>query len=292
MKKSIEVEDLKKLIESGLSSLEISQMYSIHQGTVSAILKREGLIEYTEMLKSNAKSYSMTRTKEMVESLGIDFDKEVTKNKSITVLSKEYKVAPQTLKKYLEHFRPELVDVFNDIGKKNKSNYKVTPEMIATMIDLSNKGMGIESIGKVLHINGSTVRNYLIDSLGEEEYQKSHPQTNFTENNGWNGKRIIYKGKFYQSQGEVEVAKILVKMGLEFDLHKRIEIRGKAYVPDFYIKSLDLYIEYAGILSQRFYRVKFMKKVNDYSLMGLKFIVINEENIDQLEDFIIERSER
>lgn len=290
MKRSIEVEDLIKLVESGLSSIEISKMYDIHQGTVSAILKRAGCKEHIELLKANAKSYSVVKLKETIETLGIDFDTEAKNNVSITTLAQKYSIAPQTLRKYLSHYRPELIEVFKDIGKNNKKQYKVTPEMIEEMKKLSYQGLGIDSIGKALHIDGVTVRKYLIESLGKDEYQRLHPQQNFTENNGWNGKRIFYKGKTYQSHGEVEVAKVLNSMGLKFELHKRIMIREKAYIPDFYIKSLDLYVEYAGILSQRFYRVKFMKKVNDYSLLGLKFIVVNEENIDQLKDFILERS--
>ena len=290
MKRSIEVEDLMKLVESGLSSIEISKMYDIHQGTVSAILKRAGCEEHITLLKANAKSYSMVKLKDTIESLGIDFDRKAKDNVSLTTLAQEFNIAPQTLRKYLSHYRPELIEVFRDIGKNNKKHYKVTPEMIEEMKKLSYQGLGIDSIGKYLHIDGVTVRRHLIESLGEEEYQKLHPTTNFTENNGWNGKKILYKGKTYQSHGEVEVAKILNSMGLKFELHKRIMIKDKAYIPDFYIKSLDLYIEYAGILSQRFYRVKFMKKVNDYSLLGLNFIVVNEENIDQLKDFILERS--
>lgn len=290
MKKSIEVKDLCNLVERGLSSIEISKMYNIHQGTVSAILKRAGCEKHIELLKSNAKSYSTKRLKDFVEDLNIDFEEEVKNNISINVLAQKYNVAPQTLKKYLGHYKPELLEVFRDIGKRNKANNKVTLEMIETMKELSYKGVGIDTIGKCLHLDGTTVRRYLIESLGEEEYQKLHPQSNFTENNRWNGKRILYKGKVYQSHGEIEVAKVLNNMSLDFELHKRITIKDKAYIPDFYIKSLDLYIEYAGILSRRFYRVKFMKKINDYSLLGLKFIVVNEENIDQLEDFILERS--
>ena len=32
--------------------------------------------------------------------------------------------------------------------------------------------------------------------------------------------------------------------------------------------------------------VKFMKKVNDYSINGIKFLVINEENLDLLEELL------
>lgn len=291
MRKSIEVETLCSLVESGLSSIEIAKIYGMHQGTVSAILKRAGCLGHIELLKNNAKSYALVKTKNLVENLHIDFDKQVNNNISLTAIATEYGIAPQTLRKYLEQYRPELIDVFKDIGKLNKSNFKVTNDMIDTMIELSNQGIGIDTIGKILHIDGTTVRSYLIKILGEDVYKKLHPQSRYLENNGWNGKRIFYKGSTYQSQGEIEVAKCLYNLGLDFDLHKRIKVCGKNYVPDFYIQSLDLYIEYAGILTQRFYRVKFMKKVNDYSGLKLNFIVVNNENIDQLETFIKERSD-
>ena len=54
-------------------------------------------------------------------------------------------------------------------------------------------------------------------------------------------------------------------------------------------KSIQFIIEYAGMLQTKFYRLKFMKKVNDYSLNRMNFIVVNEENIEQLKDFICER---
>lgn len=289
MRRSIEVDELKDLVEKGLSSIEISKLYNIHQGTVSAILKRAGCEDHIEMLKTNAKSYALNRTKELVESKNIDFDLMIETGVSYQSMSDTFGIAPQTLRKYIKTFRPELDDEFVKIGHRNKSNFKVTQDMVDKMIKMSSQGLGIDTIGKTLDIDGTTVRRYLIESLGKEEYSKLHPESNFTENNGWNGKRILYKGKVYQSQGEVKVAKILNKMNLGFDSHKRITINGKVYIPDFYIPTLDLYIEYAGILSQRFYRVKFMKKVNDYSFAHMRFIVVNEENIDQLQEFI-ERS--
>lgn len=290
MKKSMEIKELKSLIDKGLSSIEISTMYNINQGTVSAILKREGLSEYTDKLKSNAKSYALTKTKELVESKEVDFDWYVSNSYSYTSMSSEIGLAPQTLRKYIRTYRPELDEEFTKIGCRNKANLKVTEQDINQMLFMSSQGMGIDSIGKVLELDGTTVRRYLIDKLGEKEYSKRHPISNYTENNGWNGKKILYKGVVYQSQGEVDVAKKLHQLGLDFDAHKRITVKDKVYIPDFYIPSLDLYVEYAGILTQRFYRVKFMKKVNDYSISGIKFIVVNEENIDQLESFI-ERSE-
>ena len=290
MKKSMEIEELKSLIDKGLSSIEISTMYNINQGTVSAILKREGLPEYTEKLKSNAKSYALTKTKGLVESKEVDFDRFISNNYSYVSMSREIGLAPQTIRKYIRTYRPELDEEFVKIGRRNKVNLKVTEEDISQMLIMSSQGMGIDAIGKVLEIDGTTVRRYLIDKLGEEEYSKRHPVSNYIENNGWNGKRILYKGVVYQSQGEVDVAKKLHHLGLDFETHKRIVVKDKVYIPDFYIPSLDLYIEYAGILTQRFYRVKFMKKVNDYSISGIKFLVVNEENLDQLESFI-ERSD-
>ena len=285
----IEIEELKTLIDNGLSSIEISRMIGVNQCTVSAILKRYGLLDYTEKLKENAKSFAIKKTRELVESKNIDFDIELSRSNSIYNLSTRYNISPQTVSKYLSIFRPDIYEQFVKVGKKNKSNPKVTDEDVSKMLYMSKKGLGINSIGKALKLDGTTIRRYLIKELGEEEYSKRHPTTKYTENKGWNGKRILYKGNVYQSNGEIEVAKILYSMNLKFELHKYITIKGKTYIPDFYVPSLDLYIEYAGMLQTKFYRLKFMKKVNDYSLNRMNFIVVNEENIEQLKDFICER---
>lgn len=157
---------------------------------------------------------------------------------------------------------------------------------------LSSKGVGIDTIGKELNLDGATVRYNLIKILGKEGYEKRHPRTRYTENNGWNGwngKNIEYNGNWYQSNLEVEVAKILEELKLNFNSHVYLPLGDKKYYPDFYLPSYNLYIECAGMLDRGFYRVKFINKINDYSMYNINFLVVSSDTFNNFLDSLKER---
>ena len=239
---------------------------------------------YEELaLKSRDNTY-MRRTKDRLEKLNIDLYELCEEGYSFNSIYDNLKVSPKGLTKYVKSLDSLLYERFIKNGVNNKGKSKLSKDDLSTMLDLSLKGYGIDQIGKQLGVHGTTVRINLIKLLGEETYSERHSVTKYTENNGWNGKRIEYNGNFYQSNGEIEVAKILEKLNLNSELHKSLILNEQLYYPDFYIPKLNLYIEYVGMLDVAFYRKKFIQKCNDYMFNGIKFILVNSDTINTLED--------
>lgn len=63
------------------------------------------------------------------------------------------------------------------------------------------------------------------------------------------GKMIAYEGVVYRSHGEVELAMFLNENNIDFFYEKKYP--NSRYLYDFYIKDVNLYVEYTGMLDER-----------------------------------------
>lgn len=90
---------------------------------------------------------------------------------------------------------------------------------------------------------------------------------------------LSYKdGKFYQSEGELEIGLFLRDLNLEFEVHKTYE--NFRYISDFYIPSLDLYVEYMG-MSKNTYINKIKELANTYKIIWSSDIEFIKRKINE-----------
>lgn len=93
------------------------------------------------------------------------------------------------------------------------------------------------------------------------------------------GVRIFFDGKVYLSNKEYLIGKWLTQNSILFD--KEIPYGNSNHVFDFYIPSLDLYIEYYGIASKE-YKENIIKKQNSYGNRKVLEIFKHDNLIDKL----------
>lgn len=277
--------EIRKWLSQGKTLQEYAELIGVDYSSVRRSIKRNLDEEtYEEIIKINADNNTYKRIGERLKELGIDLDYLVSKGYSFQKISKEFDISPQTVKKYVKRCRLDIFEKFIENGKDNKkTQQKLTVEQIDEILRLSESGFGIDAIGNMFGVDGTTIRYNLIKRLGKREYQKRHNIKRFKENNGWNGKSITYNGVTYQSLAEVKIARILEKLGLTFKAHSAIKIEGKIFYPDFYVNELGLFIEYAGMLDRAFYRRKFATKMTQYSLNKIQTLTVVPETLDELE---------
>lgn len=102
---------------------------------------------------------------------------------------------------------------------------------------------------KIQDLNASILR--AIDLNVNEFYEKWFKHNNIIDNGevaklaGIYGNRYYYNGYMFESSFELKVGLALINLGLEFNCHKQYPNSKRKY--DFYIPSLDIYIEAMGI---------------------------------------------
>lgn len=64
------------------------------------------------------------------------------------------------------------------------------------------------------------------------------------------GNHYYWNGNYYESDSELKIGMLFMKNGIEFKMHKRYP--GQPYKYDFYIPSLDLYIEWCGMPNESY----------------------------------------
>lgn len=205
----------------------------------------------------------------------------LSKNKySFNNLCKELKVKPQTFRNFI--LKNKIKGIIEYCDTKNKKQHILTSDIKKKIISLEKKGLGNDSIGKRLGINGSTVRKYLIEYYGKEIYSKRHSIEKFFTPN-YSG-FLNNRGDRFHSSLESLVADYLYENNIKYKTQHYIKFKnGKSIYPDFYLEDFDLYIEVFGMSEIDFYIQSMLDKINlykkyNYKLLGLFYKNFKENN--------------
>ena len=271
------MEDLRNLVDSGMSGAEIGRELGYTGTTIYKWAKKQGLYE---KLKENGKE----KQGGVISKKNLEKSKDlISKGETAVSIAGILGVSNNTIKNWARRLGKEWVDKLKANGNRAKSNPKVTEEMVEEMIVLSEQGLGVDLIGKKLGLHGTTVRNHLIKNLGEDGYAKMHNIKKYTTY--WSGR--YYKnsrGDILQSSLEELVADILYERGVEYTTHKVLILRGKRFFPDFYLPKHNLYIEVFGMSDLDFYREKMALKIKEYEENGVNCIYLYKEDFKCIQD--------
>ena len=271
------MQDLRNLVDSGMSGAEIGRELGYTGTTIYKWAKKQGLYE---KLRENGKK----KQGGVINKKNLEKTKDlISKGETAVSIADTLGVSNNTIKNWARRLGKEWVDKLKANGNRAKSNPKVTEEMVEEMIVLSEQGLGVDLIGKKLGLHGTTVRNHLIKNLGEDGYAKMHNIKKYTTY--WSGR--YYKndrGDILQSSLEEVVADILYERGIEYTTHKVLILRGKRFFPDFYLPKHNLYIEVFGMSDLDFYREKMALKIKEYEENGVNCIYLYKEDFKCIQD--------
>ena len=287
IRKPIDFEDLENHLLNG-GTLGDYSLKAKKAGMQKRLREQADPETYEKLCALSRENAKIKRFKERIR--GIPVLRMIEDGRSVKSITEEFEIAPQTLNKIVKKLYPEKYPILLDNGKisQSNSNRKLTPQNLREIHNLSEKGFGIDYIGSIFGVDGTTIRHVLIRDLGEKEYKKRHPKTRYTQNKGWNGKSITYNNHNYQSRFEVIIAKELDSLEVGYKPHCTLKLGEKVFYPDFYLPKYDLYIEYAGMMDRSFYRKSFAEKMNHYSAHNITFLLVFPETIEDFRNTIKE----
>jgi hypothetical protein len=200
------------------------------------------------------------------------------KSYSFNNLCKEININPSTFKNYL--IQNNIKEIIEKCLSSNKKQTALTEIIKNNIIKLEKEGKGNDVIGKLLNINGTTVRKYLIEYYGEEKYKKRHSIDKFYSPlySGF----INERGDRFHSTLEMLVADYLYEKNIRYKTQDYIKFsNGKSIYPDFYLKDFNLYIEVFGMSEVPFYIQNMNKKIKLYEENNLNFLSIFYNNFKE-----------
>lgn len=106
---------------------------------------------------------------------------------------------------------------------------------------------------------------------------------------GLYGNRTFFNGHILLSDIELEIAKFLVDNSIEYDYGKLYPFANsrRRHCYDFYIKAINLYVEYAGMKNTEFYDKRLEYKIKKCHENGLSILASN--NILEIKNSILQR---
>ena len=99
-------------------------------------------------------------------------------------------------------------------------------------------------------------------------------------------KSITVDGVKVRSKSEKKIADFLVSHGVKYEYEKMLRtwaLGSKISFPDFYLPEYKVYIEYWGLANEENYNLKMRRKLAKYHQIGLKWINLYEQDLNDLE---------
>ena len=93
-------------------------------------------------------------------------------------------------------------------------------------------------------------------------------------------------GHYVRSQGEMIIDNWLYNNNYLHEYERKVIYNNEEYIVDFYIKNLDLYIEYFGITDNEEYDAKSKHKKEIYKKLGLTCLYLYPENLKNIQDIL------
>lgn len=243
----------------------VSEIYGVSLSSMKSILNRNGCFVGSRKLKNIEGYVLMSDSIKLLEN----------KNYSFNDLCKELKVVPTTYRNFLISSGDNTI--INKCNSKNKKKTSLTEINKTKIINLENEGKGIDVIGKIINIDGGTVRRFLIEHYGKEKYEKRHSIEKFLTPyySGFTNDR----GDRFHSSLEELVADFLYESSVKYKTQSYIKFdNGKFIYPDFYLEDHKIYIEVFGMSSVPFYVEGMNKKIELYNKYDKPMIGLYYEN--------------
>lgn len=246
---------------------EVSEYFNIPINSCKSILNRKGYILNKRKLKID-------------ECKGIEL---INKSKillnnhkySFNELCREININPNTFKNYLFNIGDTYI-----LEKCNSNNYKktaLTDINKLKIIELEQQGKGNDVIGKLLKINGTSVRRYLIEYYGVEKYKERHNINKFKT--PWYNGFLNDRGDRFHSTLEMLVADFLFENNIKYKTQAYIKFNNEKFIyPDFYLDDYKIYIEVFGMSEVSYYINSMKEKIKLYKKNNIDFIGIYYKN--------------
>jgi len=228
----------------------------------------------------------------------------------LSILNKEQRgyITPSEFNKIATQVQLEIFnEYFNELSQQlripdNDSEYADhVKEIQEKILNLEKEGKGNDLIGKLLKIDGGTVRKYLIEYYGIDKYKERHSIDKFLTPN-YSG-FINDRGDRFHSSLEVLVADYLFEIGVKYFSNIRLPYNGKNYSPDFYLPKTRTFIEVFGMSNVGVYKSRMNEKIEFYNSNNIKCLflfedsfMLNKKYIDsykiKLDNFLVETEGR
>lgn len=270
----IDIDKLKVLINKGLSAKDIGTYFGCSRYNVQTFSYRNLSKFYTKkLLKSGKKTQGGKPVLLNIKSI----KRLASKGKSINEIVNIIKVSSPTITKRVKELDINLYHklINNGLINKSASNQVLTSSDLKKMVKLSKEGKGIDTIGRILECDGTTVRYNLIKAIGKRKYKSLHStklwkNPKFTVNSS-----SSQRGKGVQSYYEKVVADWLYNNNFDYQLHSKLPLGKKIYYPDFYIFGINKYIEVFGMFNvYKGYNERVKKKKWYYSYYNIPCIYL------------------
>lgn len=264
-----QIEDIIQTFNKLKTYKEVSITLDIPLSSCKDILNREGYFQGGR----KSKNY-------------IDIEDKILNSKNLLKINKysfnelcnNINVIPKTFKNYL--IRNKIKGILENCSTKNKKKTSLTKEIQEKILNLEKEGKGNDLIGKLLKIDGGTVRKYLIEYYGIDKYKERHSIDKFLTPN-YSG-FINDRGDRFHSSLEVLVADYLFENNIKYKTQAYIKFEnGKFIYPDFYLIDYKLYIEVFGMSEIPFYIKGMNNKLELYNTYKIEFLPIFYNNFKQ-----------
>ena len=101
---------------------------------------------------------------------------------------------------------------------------------------------------------------------------------------------LTIKGERVRSLSEAFIANFLSSHGIEYEYERPLSSK-RTFIPDFYLKSEETYVEFFGELNEPRYRDRTKRKIEYYKDLGIRFIFIQPEELPKLESIFFKKLE-
>ncbi len=220
------------------------------------------------------------------ETMKILLKKQEKKNKYKGYIKMETITATE-IGKYFNKTSREINNLFYEINwiEKNEKGWKITNE--------GKRNGGIQKIFKgrlsVVWKKDITINKILIDKFNEIKLKEIRKENKNEKKDDFRKKyKAEYRtntGHFVRSRAEVIIANWLFSEYIAFAYEKRVPIEEDMYC-DFYIPKKKIYIEFWGYEDDERYKNRKEKKKEIYKKYNLNLIEIDNEMINNIDDFL------
>lgn len=196
-----------------------------------------------------------------------------------------YKDQGLSFKKYIERYGTEWILIRNKHLKKRKCNNKLIESNLIIYdlnynIDLIKKYLFNCNVDEMFYHASNSVFNFILNMNHIEIKSMWMEYHNIKTIKSSYGNLYWQHGNYYKSDGEFIIGKYLTKLNLNFSVN--IKYPDIFRYCDFYIKDLDLYIEYMGMQD-----IDYKNKIKQ--IKNLPYNIIWSNNINKIKESINEK---
>ena len=196
-----------------------------------------------------------------------------------------YKDQSLSFKKYIERYGTEWILIRNKHLKKRKCNNKLIESNLIIYdlnynIDLIKKYLFNCNVNEMFYHASNSVFNFILNMNHIEIKSMWMEYHNIKTIKSSYGNLYWQHGNYYKSDGEFIIGEYLTKLNLNFSVN--IKYPDILRYCDFYIKDLDLYIEYMGMKD-----IDYKNKIKQ--IKNLPYNIIWSNNINKIKESINEK---